>query len=404
MEGRLLLKDCTLLDGGRLRSHQAVVVEGPAVARVGPDADEPVRPGDWAVEARGRLLVPGRIDAHALLPGLEDARRPPTPAEVEALSLGAIAGALRAGTTCGLAQLPSGGDAAVNLAAQARAARKLGFRLLSSLAAEGIHGVAAHDVNLAAVEGTRMDPLVRHGLGFADALSASDELLRVMGRDLHRLAVPVQFRLADSDAQLVEHFELHGRRIVERLERHGLLGPSTIAAHARAIDGAEAALLANRSVLVAWSPLDDLLGELHGFAAVWLPEHRVALGSGGVGGLAAHWTAARTLAHRAARLGRLWAEERLLELLGGVGAADLLGRLFGHPIGVVAPGALADLVLLDQVPAEDEPLEAVLHRSVEVPVAWTVVHGRVVVREGQLLGADAVELLTEAAAARRALR
>jgi cytosine/adenosine deaminase-related metal-dependent hydrolase len=387
-----------------LRSHQAVVVEGPLVARVGPDASEPVRPGDWAVDARGRLLVPGRIDAHALLPGLDSAARAPTPAEVEALSLGAIGSALRAGTTCGLSQLPSGGDAATNLAAQARVARKLGFRLLSSLAAEGIHGVAAHDVNLAAVEATRGDPLVRHGLGFADALSASDELLRVAGRDLHRLGAPVQFRLAESDEQLVEHFELHGRRIVERLERHGLLGASTIAAHARAIDGAEAALLASRSVLVSWSPLADLLGELHGFAAVWLPEHRVALGSGGVGGLAAQWTAARTLAHRAARLGRLWAEERLLELLGGVGAADLLSRLFGHPLGAVAPEALADLVLIDQVPAEDDPVEAVLHRSAEAPVAWTVVHGRVVVREGQLLGADAVELLTEAAAARHALR
>ena len=404
MEGRLLLKDCTLLDGGRLRSHQAVVVEGPLVARVGPDASEPARPGDWAVDARGRLLVPGRIDAHALLPGLDSAARAPTPAEVEALSLGAMASALRAGTTCGLSQLPSGGDAATSLAAQARVARKLGFRLLSSLAAEGIHGVAAHDVNLAAVEATRADPLVRHGLGFADALSASDELLRVAGRDLHRLGAPVQFRLAESDEQLVEHFELHGRRIVERLERHGLLGASTIAAHARAIDGAEAALLASRSVLVSWSPLADLLGELHGFAAVGLPAHRVARGWGGVGGLAAQWTAARTLAHRAARLGRLWAEERLLELLGGVGAADLLSRLFGHPLGAVAPEALADLVLLDQVPAEDDPVEAVLHRSVEAPVAWTVVHGRVVVREGQLLGADAVELLTEAAAARHALR
>src|SRR5262249_27896072 len=116
------------------------------------------------------------------------------------------------------------------------------------------------------------------------------------------------------------------------------------------------------------------------------------------------WTAARTLAHRAARLGRLWAEERLLELLGGVAAADLLGRLFGQPVGSIAPGALADLVLLDQVPGEDAPLEAGVLRSVDVPVGWTVVHGRVVVRGGQLLGADLVELLADAAAAQRALQ
>jgi cytosine/adenosine deaminase-related metal-dependent hydrolase len=265
-----------------------------------------------------------------------------------------------------------------------------------------VSGVATHDVNLAGAEATREDPLVRHGLGFADALSASDELLRVMGRDLHRLGLPIMFRLAESDGQLADHFELHQRRIVERLERHGLLGPSTVAVHARAVDAAEAALLASRAVLVAWSPLGDLLGELHGFASVWLSEHRVALASAGVGGLAAQWTAARTLAHREARLGRLWAEERLLDLLGGAAAGDLLGRLFGHPLGEISPGALADLIVLDQVPAEDAPVEAVLHRSVESPVAWTVVHGRVVVREGQLLGADLLELLAEAGAARRA--
>ena len=89
MEGRLLFKDCTLLDGGELRSHQAVVVDGPTVLRVGPDASEPVRPGDWAVDARGRLLVPGRIDAHAPL-GTGDGRRPATAVELEALSLAAM--------------------------------------------------------------------------------------------------------------------------------------------------------------------------------------------------------------------------------------------------------------------------------------------------------------------------
>jgi hypothetical protein len=37
------------------------------------------------------------------------------------------------------------------------------------------------------------------------------------------------------------------------------------------------------------------------------------------------------------------------------------------------------------------------------PVAWTVVNGRVVVREGQLLGNELLPLLAEAAAVRRAL-
>ena len=248
-----------------------------------------------------------------------------------------------------------------------------------------------------------MDPLVRHGLGFADALSASDELLRVMGRDLHRLGVPVQFRLAESDAQLVEHFELHERRIVERLERHGLLGPSTIAVHARAVDGAEAALLASRSVLVAWSPLDDLLGELHGFASVWRPEHRVALalGRGGRtgGALDRRPDAGAPRGRASAGCGR---RSGSWNCSAACGAADLLGRLFGQPIGVVTPGAWRTWCSSTRCrprTRRPRPSCTVRWRS---PVAWTVVHGRVVVREGQLLGADTVELLAEAAAARRA--
>ncbi|HZJ55403.1 MAG TPA: amidohydrolase, partial [Myxococcaceae bacterium] len=81
MEGRLLVKDCTLLDRGALHLHRAVVVEGGMVARVSPDGNEPVRPGDWAIGAGGRLLVPGRVDGHARLGHVPGARRAPTPSE-----------------------------------------------------------------------------------------------------------------------------------------------------------------------------------------------------------------------------------------------------------------------------------------------------------------------------------
>ena len=73
--------------------------------------------------------------------------------------------------------------------------------------------------------------------------------------------------------------------------------------------------LAETSVLVAWSPLADLLGEQHGFESVWQQSHRVVLASAGVGDLREQWTAGRILAHRAARIGRLWARERVPEVL-----------------------------------------------------------------------------------------
>ena len=401
MEGRLVVKDCTLLDRGSVNQHRAVVVEGGMVARVSPDEGEPVRPGDWAIEAGGRLLVPGRVDGHAQLGHVPGAKRTLTTAETSAVAAAAIALALRAGVTTVLDQLDGVDDRAGALAGRLRVARTLGVRMVCSLAAEGRHGIETHELNVQGARQSAEDPVVRVGLGFASCLGASDELLRAVGRDAEALRAPVHFRLAETSAELAEHFEQHRMRMVERLDRHGLLGIGTVAAHARAVEGTEAQRLAETSVLVAWSPLADLLGEQHGFEAVWLPAHRVVLASAGVGDLREQWTAGRVLAHRAARIGRLWARERVPEVLGD-GPAGFLERVFRRPAGRISPGAMADLVLLDQFPHSEDPVE-VLAASMRAPVAWTVVNGRVVVREGQLLGAELLPLLAEAAAVRRAV-
>jgi len=258
-----------------------------------------------------------------------------------------------------------------------------------------------HELNVDSARATGEDPLVRNGLGFARCLGASDELLRAVGRDAEALRAPIHFRLAETDAELAEHFEQHRTRMVERLDRHGLLGPGTVAAHARAVEGAEASRLAETSVLVAWSPLADLLGEQHGFESVWQPGHRVVLASAGVGDLREQWTAGRILAYRAARIGRLWASERVPEVL-GEGPAGFLERVFRRPGGRISPGAMADLVLVDLLPQTSDPVQ-LMADTMRAPVAWTVVNGRVVVREGQLLGTELRDLLSEAVAARRAL-
>lgn len=401
MEGRLLVKDCTLVDREAVHPHRAVVVEGGMVIRISQDGNEPVRPGDWAIEARGRLLVPGRVDGNAQLGQVAAARRALTAAESSALAAAAMALALRAGVTTVLDQVPQLQDGAAALAGRQRVAQALGIRMVCSLAAEGRHAIGAHELNAEAARASAEDPLVRVGLGFAGCLGASDELLRAVGRDAEALRAPVQFRLAESDTELAEHFEQHRSRMVERLDRHGLLGPSTVAAHARAVDGAEAQRLAERSVLVAWSPLADLLGEQHGFESVWQPGHRVTLATAGVGDLREQWAAGRILAYRAARMGRLWARERVPEVL-GEGPSGFLERVFRRPAGRIAPGALADLVLLDLLPHLEDPVE-MLAASMRAPVAWTVVNGRVVVRDGQLLGNELLPLLAEAAAVHRAL-
>ena len=201
------------------------------------------------------------------------------------------------------------------------------------------------------------------------------------------------------------NFHRYGVRSVERLARHGLLGPRTVTAHARCVDGHEARVLAERGALVAWCPLRDLLSEGHGFEALWIPEHRVALGTSGLGSLPQQWDAALAMGHRAGRLGRLWAEELVPGLLLG-GAADLVGDLYGAKAGHLAAGGLADLVLLEPCSPPRTPGRLTSRRE-RGPGQRGVDGGGGAggaARRPALLGADALELEREAVAVRRARR
>jgi 5-methylthioadenosine/S-adenosylhomocysteine deaminase len=403
MDGRLLFKNCTLLEGERLERGRVVVVVGGRVALVAPDADAPALPGDWAVDAKGRLLVPGRVDAHACLTAPPLAPSAWSTSEVEALSAASLARALRSGVTCVFEHLAGVQQPAEALAAEALTAERLGIRLLASHATGGPGWEGPLEANVDFVRAWAGHPLVRGALGISRLADAPEPMLARVASAGAGVGAAVHLGLAETDEDLVLTYQTYGLRTVERLARHGLLGPRTVAAHARCVDGHEARVLAERQVLVAWSPLRDLLAEGHGFEALWLPEHRVALGTSGLGTLPQQWDAALAMARKSGRLGRLWAQELVSALFLG-GAAELVADLYGAPAGHVVPGALADLVLLDMLPAEDGlTLESAAEMS-RAPVAWTVVEGRVVVRDGQLLGADALELGREAVAVRRARR
>ncbi|HET9552036.1 MAG TPA: hypothetical protein VFP50_03645, partial [Anaeromyxobacteraceae bacterium] len=87
------------------------------------------------------------------------------------------------------------------------------------------------------------------------------------------------------------------------------------------------------------------------------------------------------------------------------GGARLAERFFGGAFGELAPGAVADLVVLEWRPAVPPPAvrqgELALLWA-EAPAAWVIVGGEVRLREGRLLGVDepAVAARAREAAAR----
>ncbi|RKG83545.1 amidohydrolase [Corallococcus sp. CA049B] len=430
MEGRLLLKNCAVFRAdGRVRHGMAVVVEEGIIRRVAPDAEVPVLPGDWEVACRGRLVAPGLVDCHShmvngqLLPPNGDflLRQPRsrlermrsvanllTAEDVEVLARFASARALLDGVSLVVDHLSCPTDVAGGLEAQARAANTLGIRLVTSHATHSLDGAdvanAQADANADFVRRYREHPRVRGALGFHASYTCEDPLLARIAGLRAELNAPVVFHLAENEDDLSTTYATHGRRVVPRLDALGLLGPHAIAGYPRAVERSESERLAASGTFIALTPratrsMDRAAESADGALS---SLHLVGLGTGGHGSLQEELAGALVSMLSLARSGRMPDLDDSLAHLFVSGPAELCTRLYGKPSGGVEEGSIADLVVYDAIPAADPETgysPFLLGQLTAARVAWTIVDGRVCVREGQLLGTDFVDLAREAAAA-----
>lgn len=422
MEGRLLLKECSLFRAdGRVRSGMAVLIEGRTITRIAEDAELPARPGDWEVRCRGRLVAPGLTDCHSrlvsgqLFPWSGDSllraahvrqaaalavEQRLTVAQVEALTAFGLARALRSGVTCFFEYFHAPRVVAQALEVQARTAQRLGVRLITSHASSAPAQVEANAEFAAA---HRHDELVRGLMGVAASSQADDAVLRIAGRAKEEIGVGAHLCLGVGDEDLALTWARYRTRIINRFESFGLLGASSIAAHGRAIDRAEAVKLEKSRTLIALSPrtAQTLEGSSAiGMEAVLVSQNLVGLGTRGASSMWEELAASFTGVMALARSGRMIDPDAVMAAFLIGGPAELCTMVFGEPCGSIDEGALADLVVYDAMPQRETAnfTPHLLMQLSQVQVAWVIVNGQVVVREGQLIGDDFLSLANEARA------
>jgi cytosine/adenosine deaminase-related metal-dependent hydrolase len=449
MAGTLVLDGCavaTVDTAGTEYARGHVIVAGGLITAVGAGPPPPLPGTDVStVDAAGCLATPGLVNTHHHLyqwatrglatdAGLFDWLRALYP-----IWAGIDAGIVAAAAKAGLARLALTGcttttdhhyvfpaDRGDLLGAGIDAAAEVGLRFHpcrgSMDLGESAGGlppdslVEDTDAALAATEAAidrYHDPspgaMVRIAVAPCSPFSVTTRLLADSAALARRAGVRLHTHLAEVTEEDAYCLATYGRRPVEYLDELGWLGPDVWLAHCVHLDDAAVARFAATGTAVAHCPgsnarLGAGISPVRALLDAGVP---VGLGVDGAasnehGGLADELRNATYLARLRSGPAALTVREALR--LATMGGASCLGR--AAEIGSLEPGKRADVALW----RVDGPLHgdiddpvAALVLGPPAPLALSLVDGRPVVSDGQLLTASEADCASDLRAARRRL-
>lgn len=439
--------DClaTFDDQRRELRGASVLVDGHRIAAIGPAADLPGE-ADEVIDARGHLVMPGMVNTHhhmtqsltRAIPATQDAElfgwlrglypiwAGLTPEMVQVSTQVAMAELLLSGCTTSSDHLyiyPNG----INLEDSIEAAQRIGMRFTASRGSMSLgesqgglppdRVVEQEDAILAETQrlierwhDRAHGAMVNVAVAPCSPFSVSRDLMRESARLARAYGVRLHTHLAENDHDIAYTREKFGCTPAEYAQDLGWLGDDVWHAHCVKLDAPGIGLFARTRTGVAHCPCSNMR------LASGIAPLRQMLDAGVPVGLGVDGSASNDGAHMVgeARQAMLLARVRrsleppaigpdgrwdfgcdhgpaemtarnVLEVATRGGAA-VLGR---HDIGHLAPGMCADLALFDLRTlafaggAVHDPVASLL-LCASPQAAYTVVNGRVVVREGRL--------------------
>jgi cytosine/adenosine deaminase-related metal-dependent hydrolase len=182
--------------------------------------------------------------------------------------------------------------------------------------------------------------------------------------------------------------------VVERLHRFGITGPESIMAHCVHIDPWEMALLGETATFVTHQPRSNMNNAVGAAAidAMLRGGLKVCLGNDGFSNdMFAEMKVADLLQKVAHGDPRYLGADKVLQMAVHHNR-QLAASFFARPLGIVAPGAFADLIVLDYYPttpltAENLPWHILFGVS-GGHVHSTICHGQLLMRNRELLSMD----------------
>lgn len=435
----MLITNATLItweEPNQILPDHAIYIEDGLIKEIGPVSQMISRyPQVRQLDAHGQYVMPGNICAHThfygayargmAIPGAAPKDFPEilqklwwpldkslTKDDVRLSALVMLVDAIKHGTTTLIDHHASPNAIAGSLDTIAEAVDQSGLRAVLCYEVTDRDGIekseAGIEENLRFITRTRQgeiaDGRVAATFGLHASMTLSDETLEKC-----RHSIPEGFgfhiHVAEHESDEYDSLAKSGTRVVDRLHRFGILGPQTIVAHAVHVDSREATLLAESGTWVTHQPRSNMNNGVGVAEIESLMRNGVGVCLGTDGFSHTMWDEWKT----AYLLHKVWNRDpRRMSAtdvvsMGVYNNAWLAGRFFSDaPLGVIQPGAYADLIFVDYHP--HTPLTVgnlpwqIIFGFNESMVTTTIVAGKVLMRDRQLLTLDELEITAAARA------
>ncbi len=416
-------EDNEIIDGG------ALLLRNGRIAAIGDSQILPLEhPEVETIDAGGQLVMPGNICAHThfygafargmAIPGppMKDfpeilkrlwwrLDRALTTEDVEYSALVCLVDAIKHGTTTLIDHHASPNVIAGSLDVIAGAVEKAGLR--AGLCYEvtdrnGPDGAQAGiDENVRYLKALKADNsgLLSGTFGLHASLSLSDETLASCVDAASGLDTGFHIHVAEHEADEYDSLYKYDKRAVNRLALAGILGPKSIVAHAIHVDPVEKNMLNDTGTWVTHQPRSNMnnavgAADIEGMLRLGIP---VCLGNDGFSNnMWAEWKTAYLL-HKVVHRDPRRANGMDIAQMAIYNNAALTGIFWPElPIGRLEVGAAADIILVDYHPttpltAGNLPWHIIFGFEIDT-VTTTIVAGRVLMRDRQLLTLDEAEI------------
>ncbi len=424
----MLITNATLItweSENRILDDHAILIEGDHIKEIGTSKSLIEKyPDQEKIDARGQYVMPGNICAHThfygayargmAIPGPAPRDFPeilqklwwPLDRSLDAESirysvLPCLVDAIKHGTTTLIDHHASPNAIGGSLDIIADEVDRSGLRAVLCYEVTDRDGEAKMKAGIqenVRFLNRRKSPLLAGTFGLHAGLTLSDSSL-----DLCRQAVPegVGFHVHTAEHESDEYDSLNrsGLRVIDRLHKHGILGPKTITAHGVHFDAREIQILCETGTWLSHQPRSNMNNGV-GVAPIESMLRagvKVCLGNDGFSN--SMWDEWKTayLLHKVHHRDPRRMKGYDVQQMAIYNNAALANVFFAEsPMGQLIPGAYADIIFVDYQP--NTPMSAgnlpwhIIFGFQQSMVTTTIVAGKLLMKDRQLLMLDEKEI------------